>query len=173
MTSQNGNHTKLQVGSVARKRKPRRFQIPLWLFLLIMPFGTLALVIVIQRVQDRREFSADYATLQGDWEIECWTKNGETFTSPSGTWSISGNMIYSSTSYGDKFRYFSIDVEKSPTEIMIRPTDETKRRSYGIYSLDHDTLTICFESEKNPHPRTFSPSPNDGNMLLVLRRIRK
>jgi len=170
--ARNMDNAKIQVGSVARKPPPRRLQIPLWLFMLFVPFATLAIVIVVKHVQERRDYLADFDALQGDWELVQLARNGETREVDHGSWTITGNNLQSRLTFEDRYATFRIYPNRSPKEIVFTFIHDPQGYDHGIYSIDTGTLTLCLTSEKNPRPRDFFPGEGSDNVLLVFRRER-
>jgi len=84
---------------------------------------------------------------------------------------------------GDRFRMespeatyegvFTIDVERNPPQIDVEFVEgpETGEWSYGIYTLDHDTLTMCLGLTGAPRPTRFATSKGSGHALERLVRV--
>jgi uncharacterized protein (TIGR03067 family) len=77
--------------------------------------------------------------------------------------------------HGDKIaaqQTFRLIPTKSPKTIDIFDTNKTLLWR-GIYSLDGDTLTICFrQPDKGERPTEFLSRPGSGSVMLVMKRAK-
>lgn len=64
---------------------------------------------------------------------------------------------------------FRIDAGKKPAHIDIEQPDQ-KRRSIGIYKIEKDVLTICYDETGEKRPTAFQALPGTTHVLLVLKR---
>jgi uncharacterized protein (TIGR03067 family) len=67
---------------------------------------------------------------------------------------------------------FELNPTKKPQTIDLVDVDvEKKRLIRGIYSLEGETLTVCYRnSEKGHRPTEFATKPDSGLVLFVLKR---
>ncbi len=69
-------------------------------------------------------------------------------------------------------RRYRINPNAEPPTIDIVSSDDNSTWMPGIYRLEGDTLTICYEPETGQRPTTFTGESGIGGSLLILRRIR-
>lgn len=66
---------------------------------------------------------------------------------------------------------FKLDAGKTPKEIDLLATKPGGEASLGIYSLDGDTLKICFARAAAARPTEFRTKPGDKRHLLTFKRL--
>ncbi len=115
--------------------------------------------------------------LEGDWHLDRLEIDGERMPAPMLT---SARVLID----GDRFRtespeatydgIFTIDVERTPAHIDIEFVDgpEAGNRSYGVYELDGDRLTLCLSlGADGTRPKAFATAKGSGHALERLRRV--
>jgi uncharacterized protein (TIGR03067 family) len=67
---------------------------------------------------------------------------------------------------------YTVDPSKSPKEINMIGTegDLTGKTAQGIYSLEGDTLQVCYTMPGKPRPGAFSSPAGSGISLVVWKR---
>lgn len=113
--------------------------------------------------------------LEGEWRFAALEVDGTAM--PAAALSQSRLLID-----GDRFRtespeatyegVFTIDVEATPAHIDIEFVEgpEAGNRSYGLYELDGDRLTMCLGLTGASRPTAFATQPGSGHALEKLRR---
>jgi uncharacterized protein (TIGR03067 family) len=67
--------------------------------------------------------------------------------------------------------YYRLDPTAVPTRIDLRKEADSDVFSFGIYSLEADTLKLCFSLNPESRPSEFSTKdPKGGEMLIILKR---
>jgi uncharacterized protein (TIGR03067 family) len=118
---------------------------------------------------------AQLRALEGEWSFASLEVEGTAM--PAGLLGASRLLID-----GDRFRtespeanyegVFTIDVEAEPARIDIEFVEgpEAGNWSYGIYTLDGDTLVMCLGLTGAPRPERFATAAGSGHALERLRR---
>jgi uncharacterized protein (TIGR03067 family) len=115
--------------------------------------------------------------LEGEWQIDGLEVDGQRM--PASMLSSTRLLID-----GDRFRtespeatydgIFTIDVEQTPAHIDIEFVEgpEAGNRSYGLYDLDGDRLTLCLSlGAGGTRPKAFVTAKGSGHALERLRRV--
>jgi uncharacterized protein (TIGR03067 family) len=70
---------------------------------------------------------------------------------------------------------YKVTPKAVPPEIDLTPAAGVKRPpSLGIYKLDGDTLTICFDQEPGAaRPKSFESREGSAVLVLTLKRVKK
>jgi uncharacterized protein (TIGR03067 family) len=72
---------------------------------------------------------------------------------------------------------YTLDSSKQPKWINIDPSQGADRMAAGIYKLEGDELTLCVgpaarDGKPVPRPTEFKPNKENGQGLLVLKRVK-
>jgi uncharacterized protein (TIGR03067 family) len=67
---------------------------------------------------------------------------------------------------------YKTDTTKTPHQITMVGTegDLTGKEAHGIYTLEADTLRICYALPGSPTPTNFASAPGSGAYLVVWKR---
>ena len=103
---------------------------------------------------------SDYEAIQGTWKVVGGSKEG--LTIPIGPKRFGSKVLY------------ELDPTKTPKQIDLKHRKPRARRrssGRGIYSLDDDTMTLCWVYE-GERPKAFPATGDSEANLLVLKRAR-
>ena len=118
--------------------------------------------------------------LDGTWKFVSLTVDGDKAPSEfveQGRWSFRGNEITIPGPAGGKSS-FKLDPGRTPKTIEMTATEGPGKgkTALGIYKIEENRLTICFNGGKADEPSVVPPeafSGEKGKSLLVLERIKK
>jgi uncharacterized protein (TIGR03067 family) len=133
------------------------------------------LVAFIRRT-DAAKAEKDVEKLQGSWDLVAEEADGKKKDPLQfATWRIEGNKIrFESSNKGT----FTLNPTRKPTAIdayiegVAAPFDEVSVVS-GIYSLEGDNLTICFELTGTGRPKEFVTKHGLSVILYKLKRAKR
>jgi uncharacterized protein (TIGR03067 family) len=138
----------------------------------------LILTIGLLIAADKKEAKDDGKKLEGDWNVVKGVHGGEEIPEEK-------VKTFKVTFKGDKFTLndgekthevaFKLDPAKKPRTIDAMPADgEYKGKTLlGIYSLEGDTLKMCFAEPGTERPKEFTSRANTMHFLLVLKKSQK
>ena len=120
----------------------------------------------------------DLDRMQGEWRVEKAVRRGK--DAPAAvrdklSIAISGSTITinDSTEAREEKAEITLDPSKTPANIDAVPTLPGSDRVLGIYKLEGDNLTICWNKGDGPRPGAFEIKPGTDVVLLVLKRAKK
>jgi uncharacterized protein (TIGR03067 family) len=119
----------------------------------------------------------DLSLMQGDWAAESMVRDGYKFPEEDA-------QAYFRTVKGDscsvsRFNKVSgkgtlkLDATKNPKAIDFVLDGGKAPPIAGIYSIEGDTLTLCFASPGKPRPTKMASEPDSGMTLSVWKREKK
>jgi uncharacterized protein (TIGR03067 family) len=141
---------------------------------------TLAVILVFLAVGVGRaaDKDAELKALEGAWEIDAATSDGENHTDL-----YAGmKLILKGSDYTIQFAEnsdkgtFAIDPEKSPKWIDIKTGAKGPFKGLtllGIYKIDGEKLTVCLQADGKARPTEFDAKKTTRNMLLTYKREKK
>jgi uncharacterized protein (TIGR03067 family) len=132
---------------------------------------------VLAACQTRTPHMNDTQALQGTWNCESAVVNGKSL--PSETVKLLHLTILDNrykTEKGSEVLFdstYRIDASNTPKKISMVGTEGemTGKEAHGIYSLQKDTLKICYTLPGEPSPTSFESSPGSKAYLVVWRRL--
>jgi uncharacterized protein (TIGR03067 family) len=116
----------------------------------------------------------DEDLLQGTWTVVRLERSGRAEQGDLSfiTVKITGNeLVLMEMEEKDPPRQFKLDASKNPKQIDF--LGKGKEIAPGIYKLDKDKLTLCYNRNGEPRPTKFSTSADDSHVVMVLERKKK
>src|SRR5262245_60860344 len=120
-------------------------------------------------------------TIVGEWVGEKAVSGGMDLPVPKGgitiTFTADGvlTVVEGARARPDAGSY-KIDAKKDPPEIDLIPPDTKKEPTVlGIYKIDGDTLTLCFDrgGGGDKRPKKFESAAGDSMIVMTLKRVKK
>jgi uncharacterized protein (TIGR03067 family) len=115
----------------------------------------------------REDLKSDEERIQGPWIVMSMDVNGKTeYAFP--TITFTDDRMNIKDRDRDRKAAFRLDPTQSPKEIDL--TNRSGSPTYGIYSLEGETLKICLAAPGGERPAEFSSKLRSGQTLMVLKR---
>ena len=118
-------------------------------------------------------------SIVGEWVGETGVRGGKADNPPPGasiTFNNDGKVLMKEGGQ-DKAEEgsYKVDPKKDPAEIDITPPDGKGQTIVGIYKIEGDTLTICFNESEKPEdrPKEFVSPPGSETMVVTCKRSKK
>jgi uncharacterized protein (TIGR03067 family) len=124
----------------------------------------------------RRPAETDRDRLQGTWRVVSVRSDVENNDMKLTRVTFRGDKIVFTVagSRGDEQARCRIDSSKKPKWLDFElKIFDTSIWVEGIYSLDRDTLTLCFAGGEKKRPTKFDASAGTGCVLVKLERVKK
>jgi uncharacterized protein (TIGR03067 family) len=145
------------------------------------PFAfVLALCLVPQAAAEDKKPDADLKAMVGNWKIEKAELGGKDITEHIKDLKFEvrdGGKYTAELGEVKDDGTFTVDPAKSPKELDVKPTGGPNKGQTvkGIYKLDGDTLTICYdhEADKGKRPAKFETKPDTTLLLIVYKREKR
>jgi uncharacterized protein (TIGR03067 family) len=117
----------------------------------------------------RDDLKTDEAKTQGPWTVMSMDIDGKAdYSFGTGTVTFTDDVLDFKTKARDTKTQFRLDATQDPKEIDF--TNRAGSTSYGIYSLEGDTLKICIAPAGGERPAEFTSKPRSKRSLIVLKR---
>lgn len=137
-------------------------------------------IVAAVSAQDKKSATdrVDASPLAGEWEIVSNVYDGEARQYKKNFWHVRGNCIdFMTGSLGDLLVY-KIDEAKTPREIDLFECEPSIGRlrpnpvpMLGIYKIENDTLTVCYNVlNGKERPKEFASEKNSRINLFVFKR---
>ena len=123
--------------------------------------------------QDKGKKAAD--KFDGTWKVVSVERDGQAVDdAKDDTVTFTGDKIAIKSKNGDHAGTFKLDPAQKPKTIDMTPSDGPQKGQVhaGIYSLDGDTLKICFTEPGKDRPKELTAKAGSGQMLVVLKRAK-
>ena len=113
---------------------------------------------------------------QGTWQVEAWEEDGKAVKDAAlktrGVFFGANIFILRRDDKVFQGGTIKLDPGKSPTTInlAVREGEGKDDVMLGIYSLEGDTLKLCFDPKAQARPKNFKPDAKDGFTLITLKK---
>ncbi len=112
--------------------------------------------------------------LQGTWQVQLWEEAGEPVADLAACGVFFGGNAFILRRYDTAFQSGTVqlDPSKSPATVnlAVRQGEGVDGVMLGVYSLEGDTLLLCFDPAGQARPRNFKPSAADGFTRITAKR---
>jgi uncharacterized protein (TIGR03067 family) len=142
--------------------------------------GLLALTLgaVAAPGKDKKEDKDDAKAMEGEWKVTTWEQGGTALPAESlegSTWTVKGDKYTFVMGGNTEEGTFKLDPAKKPATIDLDITAGNCKgnNQVGIYKIDGDTITLCFNRPGATGRPTEFKSTEDGDTFIVTTLKRK
>jgi uncharacterized protein (TIGR03067 family) len=113
---------------------------------------------------------------QGTWTVEAWEEDGKALSSADlkkrGAFFGANVFVFRRDDKLFQAGTLKLDPGKSPAtaNFSVREGEGKDDVMLGIYSLEGDTLKLCFDPKGQERPENFKPGAKDGFTLVTLKK---
>jgi uncharacterized protein (TIGR03067 family) len=113
---------------------------------------------------------------QGTWTVEAWEEGGKPLAEGDlktrGVFFGANLFLFRRDGKLDQAGTVKLDPAKSPATVnlSVREGEGKDEVLLGVYSLEGDTLRLCFDPKGQNRPANFKPDAKDGFTLVTLRK---
>ena len=142
---------------------------------------TLALLLILPLAAPGGDQVPDHKAIQGSWTVLEAIHHGKATPKEKlkgVVVTFKGDQMETKVEDTSRKGTFKLDATKTPKAIDL---SRGKDHSIGIYSLEGDTLKLCFVAQKKDkdgkapllkRPATFESTPENRQELVILRRMK-
>jgi uncharacterized protein (TIGR03067 family) len=121
----------------------------------------------------KEEVKKELDRLEGTWETVEMIRDGKAREdAKDDTVTFDGDKMTIKTKTGEHTGTCKLDPSKKPKSIDITPNDGPEKGNVhlGIYSLEGDSLKICFVQPENARPTSLDAKAGSGAAFVSLKR---
>ena len=115
-----------------------------------------------------------FQKLQGTWPVESWTEAGQPAPDVAKRTVFFGGNVFIFRQNGKTLQAGPVllDTAADPPafDATIREGETRGGTVLGIYKLDGEALTLCFDPAGKARPKGFDPAPADGLTVIKMKR---
>ena len=130
--------------------------------------------------KDKKDDKDDVKKMEGEWKITAWEQGGLALPAESlegSKWTVKGDRYVFEMDENKEEGAFKLDPAKKPAAIDLDITsgNDKGKGQPGIYKLDGDTMTFCFNRPgATDRPTEFKSTEEGATFILVtLKRHKK
>lgn len=118
----------------------------------------------------------DLQRLQGTWTVAAWEEGGKALAAADlktrGVFVGANALVLKRDGKPYQVSSVQLDPAKSPplATLTVQIGEGKGDVLLGIYSLDGDTLKLCFDPKSQARPKDFKPDAKDGFTLITLKK---
>ena len=126
---------------------------------------------------DDKANAADLKAMVGKWKIEKAVLSGKDITDviKDAKFEITDGGKYTLEFGAEKDAgTFTVDASKKPRQLDVKPSAGPLKDKVmkGIYKIDGDSMTICYEHAGGDHPKAFESKEGTNDLLIVYKRMK-
>ncbi len=133
----------------------------------------LPILLLTSCVSAKKDNTEAWNKLQGRWKIERALKAGKPVNMGVAYAEIRGDEMDRITTERVFRQRIRINANAEPSSVDFEILDDTDRGQIllGIFKFDNEKLWFCHGPIGKPRPTTFVSTPDDGNVIVVMRTL--
>jgi uncharacterized protein (TIGR03067 family) len=142
--------------------------------------GLLALTLgaVAAPDKEKKEDKDDLKKMEGEWQVTAWEQGGNSLPAEAvegSTWTVKGDKYTFVMGNNTEEGTFKLDAGKKPPtiDLDIMSGNCKGNNQVGIYKVEGDTITFCFNRPGATGRPTEFKSTEDGDTFIVATLKRK